>query len=209
MRGHRDEGRPCPYTVSGSQPGTFPGVQRPHPVDDESAGASPYKYWNKDALSRWLGPENLGWAILDGVHTRVLIDNGARVNSVMPAYVHRHKFGVHPISELDHTLNPFGDRIPLVGLATPTINRVMQTMKESEMHSTPMEWQSARVAYEWVQGFQFRRASLGERLKFPTNTAEDRLDLDEKVLLADKCTIPGFKSVVAHGCTQRMMMMGH
>ena len=35
------------------------------------------------------------------------------------------------------------------------------------------------------------------------------MDLDEKVLLADKCTIPGFQSVVAHGRTQKTMMMGH
>ena len=133
----------------------------------------------------------------------MLVDNGARVNSVMPAYIHWHKLGLCPISELDHTLNPFRDCIPLVGLGggqaepvgftlmrvqiegmphydkqqvvfvldnpsgfsaripvilgTPTINRVIQTMKESEMHSAPMEWQMARVAYEWVQGFQFRR----------------------------------------------------
>ena len=149
----------------------------------------------------------------------MLVDNGTRVNSVMPAYVHQHKLGVRPISELDHTLNPFRDHIPLVGLGggraeplgftlmrvqiedmphydeqqvvfvlddpsgfsaripvilgTPTINRVVQTMKETEMHSAPTEWQTARVAYEWAQGFQFQRASLGERLKFPTNTAED------------------------------------
>ena len=102
----------------------------------------------------------------------------------------------------------FSAQIPII-LGTPTINRVVQTMKESEMHSTPTEWQTARVAYEWAQGFQFRRASLGERLKFPTNIAEDPLDLDEKVLLADKCTIPGFQSVITHGRTQRMRMMGH
>ena len=54
------------------------------------------------------------------------------------------------------------------------------------MHNTPVEWQMARVAYEWAQGFQFHRASLGERLKFLTNTAEDPLDLDKKVLLTDK-----------------------
>ena len=35
------------------------------------------------------------------------------------------------------------------------------------------------------------------------------MDLDEKVLLADKCTILGFQSVVAHGRTQKTMMMGH
>ena len=162
---------------------------------------------------------------------------------------------MRPISELDHTLNPFRDHIPLVGLGggraeplgfpimririedmphydeqqvlfildvpsgfsaripvilgTPSFNRVMQTMKETEMHNAPTEWQTARVAYEWAQGFQFRQASLGERLRFPTNTAEDPLDLDEKVLLADKCTIPGFQSVVTHGRTQRTMMMGH
>ena len=35
------------------------------------------------------------------------------------------------------------------------------------------------------------------------------MDLDEKVLLTDKCTIPGFQSIIAHGRTQNMMMMGH
>ena len=60
--------------------------------------------------------ENLGWAILDSIRTQVLVDNGARVNSVMPAYVCQHNLGMHPISELDHSLNPYGDHIPLVGL---------------------------------------------------------------------------------------------
>ena len=175
-RGCGDEGRPRPYTISRSQPGTTSGAWRPHPVDNASTEGSPYKYWNEDALSRWLGPENLGWAILGGVRTRVLVDNGARVNSVTQAYVHQHKLGVCPILELDLTLNPFRDCIPLVGLGggraeplgftlmrvqiedmphydeqqvifvlddpsgfsaripvilgTPTINRVMQTMKE-------------------------------------------------------------------------------
>ena len=202
-----------------------------------------------------LGLENLGWAILDGIRTWVLMDNGARVNSVMPAYVCQHNLGVCPISELDHSLNPYWDHIPLVGLGsgqaeplgftlmrvqiegmahydeqqvifvlddpsafstripvilgTPTINRVIQTMKETEMHSALTEWQWAMVAYEWAQGFQFHWASLGERLKFLTNTAEDPLDLDEKVLLTDKCTIPSFQSIVTHGHTQRTMMMGN
>ena len=166
-----------------------------------STGGSAYKYWNEDALSRWLGLENLGWAILDGVWTWVLVDNGARVNSVLPAYVCQHRLGVCPISELDHSLNLFWDHIPLVGLGggcveptgftlmrvqiegmphydeqqvvfilddpsgfsarilvilgTPTINRVVQTMKESEMHDAPSEWQATRVTFEWMQGFQF------------------------------------------------------
>ena len=102
----------------------------------------------------------------------------------------------------------FSARIPVI-LGTPTINRVIQTMKESEIHEAPLEWQAARVTFEWMQGFQLRQTRLAERLKFPTNTAEDPLDLDEKVLLTDKCTIPGFQSVIAHGRTQNTMMMGH
>ena len=173
----------------------------------------------------------------------------------MPAYVRRHRLGICPISELDHSLNPFWDCIPLVGLdggcveptgftlmrvqiegmshydeqqvvfilddpsgfsaripvilGTPTINRVIQTMKELEIHKAPSEWQAATVAFEWTQGFQLRRTSLAERLKFSTNTEEDPLDLDKKVLLTNKCTIPGFQSFIAHGRTQNTMMMGH
>ena len=104
--------------------------------------------------------------------------------------------------------SPFSARIPVI-LGTPTINRVIQTMKMTEMHSASMEWQTARVAYEWAQGFQFHRASLSERLKFPFNTTEDPLDLDEKVLLTDKCTIPCFQSIITYGRTQRTMMMGN
>ena len=142
-----------------------------------------------------------GWAILDGIQTRVLVNNGARVNSVMPAYVRQHKLGVRPISELDHSLNPYWDHVPLVGLGggqvnptsftlmrvqieglpnydeqqvifvlddpsgfstkilvilgTLTINRVIQTMKESEMNNAPTEWEAARVTHKWMQGFQF------------------------------------------------------
>ena len=62
--GHGSKGRPHPYTLSGSQPGATPGARGPCPVDDVSAGGSPYKYWNEDTLSRWFGPENLGWANL-------------------------------------------------------------------------------------------------------------------------------------------------
>ena len=67
--------------------------------------------------------ENLGWAILDGIRTQVLVDNGTRVNSVMPAYV----------------------------------------------------------------------------LPAQPGRASNLRALDEKVLLTDKCTTPGFQSVIAHG----------
>ena len=49
----------------------------------------------------------------------------------------------------------FSARIPVI-LGTPTINRVIQSMKESEIYKAPIEWQVARVAFEWTQGFQLR-----------------------------------------------------
>ena len=104
--------------------------------------------------------------------------------------------------------NRLSARIPII-LGTPTINRVIQTMKESQIHDAPMEWQTARVAYEWMQGFQFHQTGLGERLNYLTNTAKDPTNLDKKVLLTDKYIIPGFQSVVVHGRTQNTMMMGH
>ena len=43
----------------------------------------------------------------------------------------------------------------------------------------------------------------------PTNTNRNPLDLDEKVFLKNKCTIPGFESMVVWGWTHQMMMMGY
>ena len=28
---------------------------------------TPFHYWKQDALSHWLGPENLGWALVNGI----------------------------------------------------------------------------------------------------------------------------------------------
>ena len=67
-----------------------------------------FRYWNQDTLSHWLGPENLGWALVDGIQTRVLLDIGARVNSVIAAYVRQHKLKVGSIEFLDHSMNLYG-----------------------------------------------------------------------------------------------------
>ena len=86
-----------------------------HTVKSESE-ETPFRYWNQDTLSHWLGPENLGWALVEGVQTRVLLDNGTRVNSFTLAFVHRHKLKVGSIEALDHSMNPYSRRVPLVGM---------------------------------------------------------------------------------------------
>ena len=40
---------------------------------------TPSEFWNEDPRNRWFSISNFGTAILDGVETTCLIDNGARV----------------------------------------------------------------------------------------------------------------------------------
>ena len=67
----------------------------------------------------------------------MLVDNGARVNSVMPAYVRQHKLGVCPISELDHSLNPFQDCIPLVGLGSGRVEPAGFSLMRVQIEGMP------------------------------------------------------------------------
>ena len=100
----------------------------------------------------------------------------------------------------------FSQRVPFI-VGTLIIDRVIRALKETEMETAPEEWQQARVAHEYANGFFARSMSPTEPM--PTNTNQDPLSLDEKVLLKTKCTIPGFESIVVRGWTHRTMMMGY
>ena len=91
-------------------------------------------------------------------------------------------------------------------MGTPIIDRVIWVLKESEMETAPEEWQRAQVAHECANQFFMRSINPAEPM--PTNTNQNPLDLDEKVLLKNKCTIPGFESIVVQGRTHWTMMMG-
>ena len=73
-----------------SRPGKAPEVK--------NAPKSPY--WNDDPRSWWLGPMNLSYAYIDGVWTRVLLDDGSQINSIMPAYAHEHNMVIGSLQEL-------------------------------------------------------------------------------------------------------------
>ena len=152
-------------------------------------------YWNDDPRSRWLGPSNLGYALIDGNETRVLVDTGARMNTVTPAFVKERGLPVCPLVQLAGRPKslpiqgiggmrtgaigyivfhvqvegipsygedqvalvvpdgmPFGKKVPVI-LGTPTINRLVRSMKESEFETAPEEWQNARIGYEAVNYF--------------------------------------------------------
>ena len=92
----------------------------------------------------------------------------------------------------------FSWRVPVV-LGTPTINRVVVVMKESDMQSAPPEWQASQASYELANGFLMRHLYLEPEEGFPPNTGENPVDSDKTVTLTSKCTVPAFESVVMHG----------
>ena len=81
---------------------------------------TPSEYWNEDARNRWFSHSNLGTAILDGVETTCLIDNGAQMNLVTPEFVRNRGLDVGSIQDL----NKHNGCIPLSGLG----GRVMEPL---------------------------------------------------------------------------------
>ena len=53
---------------------------------------TPSAFWNEDPRNRWLSSANLGTAVIDGVETTCLINNGARVNLVTLEFVRERGF---------------------------------------------------------------------------------------------------------------------
>ena len=103
--------------------------------------------------------------------------------------------------------SPFSRRCPVI-LCTPTINRAVWSMKESEMQSAPEEWQKAKAAYEFVY-FRAQYEGPADATKMPTNSGQNPVHLDEKVVLKKKYTIPAFATQVVHCRTKRTMMVGY
>ena len=56
---------------------------------------------------------------------------------------------------VDDPTTTFGIRV-LIVLGTPTINRVITTMKESDMHNAPHEWQTCCASHDAARGFIMR-----------------------------------------------------
>ena len=211
---------------------------------------TPSEFWNEDPRNRWFSSSNLGTAILDGVETNCLIDNGARVNLVTPEFIWDRGLEVGSIQELNkhnghiplsglggRVMEPLGyvmlrvqipyvpsydkDQVALVVLedthflqkcqvilGTPTINRAIRVMKESEMENALEAWQSAQHTYEFAN-FMVQLDPEDYGMTMPTNTGENPTDLDELVLLKNKATIPTFESIILHCRTRRTMMMGY
>ena len=100
--GQREPGPPNWYDQGRSGPGQKLTTPR----------LTPSAFWNEDPQNRWFDPSNLGTAMLDGVKTTCLIDNGAWVDLVTPEFMKNRGLEVGSIQDL----NDHDGYIPLSGL---------------------------------------------------------------------------------------------
>ena len=69
-------------------------------------------YLNPDPYCQFIGPKNLGEALIDGELMTCLLDNGTQFNFITPAYAH--KWGMD-IMSLDSLAQEIGGQIPPIG----------------------------------------------------------------------------------------------
>ena len=195
-------------------------------------------YLNSDAFCRFIGPKNLGKVLVDDELVTCLLDNGAQLNFIMPAYAQERGMD---IMYLDYLAEEIGGAIPyisgiggisvepvgfvmmnvkvpgiagydedqiaivmdnpgmtewLVILGTPTIYRVMEVIKESEISKLAVPWASSRIS--WLMRDVV--AKLGQvKVNDIANKPIAPLHVNEVVRVASKCTVPPFGHKAIHG----------
>ena len=98
-------------------------------------------------------------------------------------------------------------KCPVV-LGTPMINCAVRAMKETELEYAPESWQHARYVYEYASYMaQFDPEDCD--MEMPTNMGENPQDMDEKLFLKKKFTIPAFESAIVHCRTCKFKMLGY
>ena len=158
---------------------------RPKHDSNKSSKMKRAPYLNPDAFRRFIGPKNLGKALVDDELVTCLLDNGAQLNFITPAYAQERGMD---IMSLDYLAKEIGgailhisgiggisvesvgfvmmnvkvpgiagyneDQITIVMdypgmvewpviLGTPTIYRVMEVIKESEISKLAVPWASS------------------------------------------------------------------
>ena len=146
-------------------------------------------YLNPDPYCWFIGPKNLGKALIDGELMTCLLDKGAQLNFVTPVCAHKQGMDIMSLDSLAHEVGgkippilgiggimvkPEGfvmmnvqipcvkgyneDQIAIVMddpglkdcpviLGMPTIFRVMEVIKESEISKLAIPWASLRVSW--------------------------------------------------------------
>ena len=211
-------------------------------------------YLNPDPYCQFIGPKNLGEALIDEELMTCLLDNWSQLNFITPAYARKWEMDIMSLDSLAQEVggkippilgiggimvNPEGfvmmnvkvpcvkgyneDQIAIVMddlglkdcpviLGMPTIFRVMEVIKESEISKLAIPWASLRVSW-LMRGVHARMNQLA--VDNVTNKSMAPLSVDEVAQVSHKCKIPPFGHKVIHGSVglvlqgYRMNIMTH
>ena len=195
-------------------------------------------YLNPDAFYRFIGPKNLGKALIDDELTSCLLDNGAQINFITPTYVQ--ELGMD-IMSLDYLSQEIGESVPLIRglgsilvesigfvmmnvkvpcvqgydkdqiaivmdnpgmmdwpviLGTPTLYRVMEVIKESEISKLAVPWASSQVSW-LMRDIQVKLSQVV--VNDVANKPIAPLHVHEVVRVTSKCIVPPFGHKAIHG----------
>ena len=68
-------------------------------------------YLNPDPYCQFIGPKNVGEALIDGEPATCLLDNGAQLNFITTTYAHKRGMDIMSLDSLDQEI---GGQIPLI-----------------------------------------------------------------------------------------------
>ena len=106
-----------------------PSIRLRH-VSNKSPKVKRALYLNPDAFHRFIGPKNLGKALIDDELVSCLLDNGAQLNFITPAYAQAQGMD---IMSLDYLAEEIGGAISLIrglgGISVEPVGFVMMNVK--------------------------------------------------------------------------------
>ena len=203
-------------------------------------GTQRVTHLNPDPFKRFIGPKNWGEAIIDGELVTCLLDNGAQLNFMTPAYAEKRNLDVYSLERLAQEIggplppirgiggilveptgfamvniqvpcvkgyneeqivivldDPSMEECPVI-LGTPTLYRVMQVIKESEITKLATPWAMSR--FSWLARGLAARVAHTTRNNM-ANKAITPACVDEVVRVYHKIQLPPFGHKVIHGRT--------
>ena len=111
----RKKGDQAPLAKGASSKQVSPREGQAKTLSARSAGASHgverVPYLNPDAFSRFIGPKNWGQVLINDKLTTCLLDNGAQLNFITPAYAVERGMD---IMSLDQLAQEIGGQLPLI-----------------------------------------------------------------------------------------------
>ena len=113
MGGKKWDPAPPVEGVDSRQSGLREGQTKPLSARSAEAtrGVERVPYLNSDAFSRFIGPKNWGQALIDDELTTCLLDNGAQLNFITPAYAIERGMD---IMSLDRLAEEIGGQLPFI-----------------------------------------------------------------------------------------------